>query len=186
MPEVRKLVTSSLYTLLSSSSTGFNQQYAAALATNVYPSAEPIEIDWTPGIKGANNVDPKQFFIGELDEIQIDSSQLLTYPACNLYTLEIDGGASNSREKHRKFSGIVTVGLKWFLKHRDGIEQDDVEDTVGAIDDAVLEILYLIGGGTFPGINYNGDYKSGPARHELIGNGWRTTFPSTILFEVNV
>jgi hypothetical protein len=187
MPQVRKLVTSGLYALLSSDdATGFNQQYRELLGTGEYPSAELVEINWKPGVQGQDLQDPKQFFIGEIDEAQLGASQLLKFPAVNLFTLEIDGGPSDQREKFRTFSGMVYAGLKWMIKHRDGAEVDNIEDTIAAIDDAVLEVINGDLTSWPPGVAYNGEYKSGPPRNELLGNGWLTIFPSTIGFFVSV
>ena len=185
MPQVRKLVRDGIYALVSNPTSGFNERYAEA--KQFYPAAEDVVIDWSPGIPGqAVQTIAKNFFIGELDENELEQSGLQKFPAVCLFTEEADDTASDRRQKFMKFSGLVTAGLNWYVKHRDGIEQDNVEDTVSCIEDALLEVINGDSSIWPSGVVYNGDYKSGKPHVRLIGNGYVTVLPCQLTFEVHV
>lgn len=98
------LARNSTQAVLQNSTTGFNAAYASAQPN--YAGAPDMNINF------AATPQNKNFFLGDIDPEAIESTGTFTYPLLTLFSI---AGASRNWQKHQRWSGLVSVGARFFL-----------------------------------------------------------------------
>lgn len=174
MPQIRRIIRERMVAALSDPSTGFNVKLGG-IASDY--GVDPFSIDFLPG--------SRNFFQGFVDTPEVlDQIQITEFPAMLVYT-----SASENRidAMPTKFSGTVVQHVDVWARFdltqpTSGRERDNTEPIGDAVEDAIVEAIYLFQGwgpATF-GRQYRCD--RGPLR--ILGDGWEQRYPFQFIFEV--
>jgi|SRR6185369_741748 len=172
MVSTRKAVRDAIIAILAAPLTGFNAGLAAVASSY---GVTPFTIDWSAG--------SKQLFQGYLLPDQIELSQVIVYPACVAYTTFTQ---NQNLEKFRRFSGIVTLNLDFYVDFRTGIEVDQTDDLPDAIEDAITGIINQPLLNLPSNIAWNGGIECAREPVRLLQDGWFQRCPHQLIFEVDV
>lgn len=184
MNSPHKLVMDAIKGAMSDSSKGWNKIFPAIAAIYAAP-VEDIVLDFT-----ANS---RNVFFGQLAGFDdLDLTQVDQYQACAIYTTM----ASNARmERPRNFSGPVLGHVDWCLSYRDkrgtatGIEANDTESPLNAIDEAMCQIFLADLGVNIAlpsGVRYFRDLSSQRTPLILNDDGFSQIVQYEIPFEVHI
>ena len=176
MPQTRKTVRDALVSVLSNATRGFSVKLAAIAATY---AIDPFTIDWSS--------QSSSLFQGYLTSADVEVGQLAPEAACPvgvlIYTTTSVGMAL---QKPSTFSGEVGAVVDFYIRFREGIEQDNIESICDAIEDAALEALYDNAAAWPPSITLSANVTVPKEPAELTGDGWQQRIPIILLFEVTV
>lgn len=168
----RKFLRDAIRAIMADATTGFNATLASIAVS--YGIA-PFVIDWVPP--------SRSLFQGFLFADQVLIAELIDFPACVLYT---SASANQNFEKFRRFSGLITAHLDFYIDQGSGIEVSQTEDVPDAIEDVLIQIFNSPTVNLPSGIAWNGGIQSqrGPIR--LVGDGYQQRIPFNLTFEVDV
>lgn len=176
MPQTRKTVRDALVSVLSNATRGFNVKLAA-LATAY--AIDAFTIDWT--------TQSTSLFQGFLTASDVEVGQLAPDAACPvgvlIYTTTSVGMAL---QKPSKFSGQIGAVVDFYIRFREGIEQDSIEGICDAIEDAALEALYDNAAAWPSNVLLSANVVVPKEPAELTGDGWQQRIPIVLIFEVTV
>jgi hypothetical protein len=188
MNSPHKLVMDAIKGALSHTGTptsyGWNARFPAIALAYAAP-VEDIVLDFT---SNSRNV-----FYGQLAGFEdLDMTQVDQYQACAIYTTM----AANARmEKPRNFSGVVLGHVDWCLSYRDkrgtatGIEANDTESPLNAIDEAMCQIFLVDLGVNIAlpsGVRYFRDFASQRTPLILNDDGFSQIVQYELPFEVHI
>lgn len=173
--QTRKLIRDAAVSRLSDATTGFNAAIAA-LASAYEITA--FTINWAAG--------SGSFVQMFLNPDQLDTSQILEYPALALYTSTArESTGDGNRITGAHFSGIIHLHLDFYIKFIDEIEVDDTESIADAIEDAVLSVLHTPTAAWPANVTYNGDFEAPRESMVQLGDGYEMRVPFILTFEVH-
>ena len=172
------LVRRAALSILADQAGGFNARIDAILSSQ---GVQPFGVDFAPN--------SKSFFQGyiPIDAEEISTSQIAPKPcAICMYTT----GIVNAKETNaRYFAGLVELRIDAYLRLRAreetsaGVESDDTETPMDAIEEAVL---YSFREGSWGEINYNGDFKSDRSPLLFVDDGYQQRISIQIAAAVRI
>lgn len=174
MPQTRKKVRDALVAVLRHATRGFNARLAALAGQY---GVEPFAIDWNPGSTSV--------FQGYLTSTDVEIGQLSPDEFCPcgvvIYTTTTEAMAL---QKPSAFSGQVGACVDFYIRFREGIEQDDTESIMDAVEDAAVSALYDDAAAWPPNVTLSAHFVGAKEPARLVGDGWQERLSVQLTFEV--
>jgi len=174
MAQTRKTVRDAIVSVLSNTTRGFNVKLSALAAAY---KIDAFAVDWTSGSASV--------FQGYLTSADVEVGQLAPDEFCPcgvvIYTTTSEGMAL---QKPSTFSGQIGACVDFYIRFREGIEQDNTESIMDAIEDAALSALYDNAAAWPSNVILSAHVIGAKEPAALKGDGWQERLSIQLTFEV--
>lgn len=179
-PQISRVARTAVVARLSDNATGFNPNLVTAMADADVeaPIGWRLPIDFGEG--------SQNFFQGDLNPEDIDSTTGSTYPALTLFSQK---SANVNDEKFRLFAGPVLIKIRFFASWTSGSSLPDFETIGDCVEESFYETFNdnspaIVQWSTGPNTLYNGEMSIDRSRLIKGGENWSQQFLVSLQMEV--
>lgn len=178
--KISVLPMEALLSKLGSQSTGFNTRLSGVSGTY---GIQPFKIEFPNNPYAAPT---KSFLFGQLRKEDILESGIIKFPLVTMYVAD---STNQNEEKPRDFSGVVRIGIDFFLSWlRGNVDKVNFEAMSMAVEDALAQVIQPWDAQNWgAGVIYNGAFSLQRSPLEMAGTeSWLQVLGLRLAFQVDV